>query len=73
MSKLNSVELVPEREYRLFALMWFRPDLIGLFSNNLVAFSRNVIPDRPSFSVNLVSKQRMFLGQAIYVLGSLQL
>jgi hypothetical protein len=39
-----------------------RADVVGLFSNN-------VGPSSPLFSINLVPKQRMFSGQALYVLG----
>jgi hypothetical protein len=58
---------------QLFALMWSSPDVIGLFPNNVGPFSRNVVLSGPSFSINLVQKLRMFLGQAIYVLGPLHL
>jgi hypothetical protein len=27
--------------------LWFRADVIGLFSNNVVSFSRNVVPSGP--------------------------
>jgi hypothetical protein len=47
--------------------------IIGLFSNNVVSFSRNVVLRGPLFSANVVPKQRMFLGQAIYVLWPLQI
>jgi hypothetical protein len=36
-------------------------------------FSSNVVPGGRLFSINLVPKQRMFLGQAIYVLSPLHL
>jgi len=39
---------------QLFALMWSRADVIGLFSNNVVSFSRNVVLSGLSFSVNVV-------------------
>jgi len=39
--------------------MWSRADVIGLFSNNVVSFSRNVVLSGPSFSPNVVSKPRM--------------
>ena len=32
---------------QLFALMWSRADVIGLFSNNVVSFSRNVVLREP--------------------------
>jgi hypothetical protein len=53
--------------------MWSSADVLGLFSTNVGPFSRNVVPSRPLFSINLVRKSGMFLGQAIYVLGPLQL
>ena len=49
------------------------PDVLGLFSNNLVPFSGNVVLTGPLFSINVVREWAMFLGQAIYVLGPLQL
>jgi hypothetical protein len=56
-----------------FALMWSRADVIGLFSNNVVSFSRNVVLSDPLFSLNSVSKPRMLSVRTVYVLGSLQL
>jgi len=53
--------------------MWSRSDVFRLFSINVGPFSSNVVLSGPLFSSNLVPKQRMFLGQAIYVLGPLQL
>ena len=53
--------------------LWFLADVIGLFSNNVVSFSRNVVLSSRLFSANVVRKRAMFLGQAIYVLGPLQL
>jgi hypothetical protein len=53
--------------------MWSRSDVFGLFANNVGPFSSNVVPGGRLFSINLVPKQRMFLRQAIYVLGPLQL
>src|ERR1700720_533937 len=54
--------------------MWSRLDILGLFSINVVPFSRNVVVlSGPWFSLNLGPEQRMFLGQAIYVLGPLHL
>jgi hypothetical protein len=38
----------------LFALIWSRADVIGLFSNNVVSFSRNVVLSGLSFSLNVV-------------------
>src|SRR5271165_7301496 len=51
--------------------MWSRADVIGLFSNNVVSFSSNVVLSGPSFSLNSVSKPRMFLVRTVYVLSSL--
>jgi hypothetical protein len=42
---------------QLFALMWSSPDVIGLFSNNVVSFSRNVVLRDPLFSLNSVSNR----------------
>ncbi len=53
--------------------MWSSPDVVGLFSNNVVSFSRNVVLRDHLFSVNLVSKPRMLSVRTVYVLGSLQL
>jgi hypothetical protein len=53
--------------------LWFLADVIRLFPNNVDPFSSNVVLGGALFSINLVPKQRMFLGQAIYVLRSLQL
>jgi hypothetical protein len=39
-----------------FSLMWSRPDVIGLFSINVVSFSRNVVLSGPLFSINVVWK-----------------
>jgi hypothetical protein len=40
-------------------LMWSAADVIGLFSRNVVSFSRNVVPDPPIFSANLVPEMPM--------------
>jgi hypothetical protein len=56
----------------LFALMWSRANVIGLFSNNVVSFSRNVVLRDYLFSVNVVRKSRMLSVRAVYVLSSLQ-
>ena len=45
---------------QLFALMWSRPDVIGLFSINVVSFSRNVVLSGPLFSGNVVRKSGCF-------------
>src|SRR5260370_26914592 len=51
--------------------MWSSPDVVGLFSNNVVSFSRNVVLRDHLFSVNLVSKPRMLSVRGDYVLSSL--
>jgi hypothetical protein len=61
------------REKWPFALIWSRADVIGLFSNNVVSFSRNVVLSGPSFSNNVVWKRAMLSVRADYVLSSLQL
>jgi hypothetical protein len=53
--------------------MWSSPDILGLFSINVVSFSRNVVLSGPSFSLNSVSKPRMLSVLADYVLSSLQI
>jgi hypothetical protein len=53
-------------------LMWVLADVVGLFSINVGPFSPNVGRDHRIFSANLVPKRRMLLGQAVYVLGPLQ-
>ena len=57
----------------LFSLMWSRADVIGLFSINVVSFSRNVVLKAPLFSLNLVPKTPMLSVRTVYVLGSLHL
>ena len=59
--------------FQVFSLMWSSPDVIGLFSNNVVSFSSNVVLRDHLFSLNSVSKPRMFSIRAVYVLSSLQL
>src|SRR5271165_3545101 len=54
----------------LFSLMWSSPDVVGLLSNNVVSFSRNVVLSDPLFSLNSVSKPRMLSVRADYVLSS---
>jgi hypothetical protein len=49
----------------------FLTDIVGLFSNLILMWF--LVPRGMLFSINLVPKQRMFLGQAIYVLGPLQI
>src|ERR1700686_4298305 len=53
--------------------MWSRADVIGLFSNNVVSFSRNLVLSGLSFSLNLVLKSRMLSVRTIYVLSSLHI
>ena len=36
-----------ESRFNPFSLMWSSPDVIGLFSNNVVTFSRNVVLKDP--------------------------
>src|ERR1700737_3707706 len=56
-----------------FSLMWSRADVLGLFSNNVVSFSCNVVLSGLSFSINVVRKQRILSVRTVYVLGSLHL
>jgi hypothetical protein len=53
--------------------MWSSPDVLSLFSINVVSFSRNVVLRDPLFSLNSVSKPRMLSVLADYVLSSPQL
>ena len=53
--------------------MWAEADILGLFSNNVVSFSCNLVLRRPLFSINLVPKQQMFSGRGVYVLGPLHI
>jgi len=46
----------------LFSVMWSRA-VLGLFSNNVVSFSRNLVLKSLLFSINVVRKWAMFLGQ----------
>ena len=39
---------------QLFALIWSSSDVLGLFSINVVSFSRNVVLRGRLFSINLV-------------------
>jgi hypothetical protein len=52
--------------------MWSSPD-VGLFSNNVVSFSRNVVLRGFLFSLNVVPKPRMLSVRSDYVLSSLHL
>jgi hypothetical protein len=54
-------------------LMWVLADVVGLFSIKVVPFSPNLGRDHRIFSANLGPKRRMLLGQAVYVLGPLQI
>ena len=47
--------------------------VVGLFANNVVSFSSNVVPEGRLFSINSVSKPRMLSVPAVYVLGPLHL
>src|ERR1700746_1632675 len=51
--------------------MWSRADILGLFSSNVVSFSRNVVLRGLLFSLNSVLKPRMLSVRAVYVLSSL--
>ena len=42
------------KEKWLFSLIRSRADVVGLFSNNVVSFSRNVVLSGPLFSRNVV-------------------
>ena len=50
--------------------MWFRADILGLFSLNVVSFSRDVVLRVLLFSLNSVLKPRMLSVRADYVLSS---
>src|SRR4029077_2296606 len=50
--------------------MWSSPDVIGLFSNNVVSFSRNVVLSGTLFSRNVVWKRAMLSVRAVYILSS---
>ena len=54
---------------QLFALMWSRADVIGLLSNNVVSFSRNVVLGELLFSINVVGKRAMLSVRTVYVLS----
>src|SRR5208282_6836666 len=58
---------------QLFALIWSSPDVVGLFSINVVSFSRNVVLRGLLFSLNSVSKPRMLSVRTVYVFSSLHL
>ena len=45
---------------QLFALIWSRPDVVGLFPNNVVSFSRNVVLSGPLFWARRYSSARAF-------------
>jgi hypothetical protein len=53
--------------------MWFSPDVIGLLSNNVVPFLRNLVLRASLFSANVVRKWAMLLVRAVYALRLLQL
>ena len=50
--------------------MWSSPDVVGLFSNNVVSFSHNVVLNDLLFSLNVVWKQRILSVRIVYVLSS---
>jgi hypothetical protein len=54
-------------------LMWVLADVVGLFSIIVGPFSLNVGRHQRIFSANLGPKRRMLSGQAVYVIGPLQL
>ena len=72
-NELHGEQLAAGIPLQLFALMWSSPDVIGLFSNNVVSFSHNVVLRRLLCSLNSVSKPRMLSVRAVYVLSSPQL
>ena len=45
-----------ESRFSYSHLMWSSPDVVGLFSINVVSFSRNVVLSDPLFSPNVVWK-----------------
>ena len=51
--------------------MWSSPDVVGLFSINVVSFSSNVVLRGLSFSLKVVWKRAMFSVRTVYVLNSL--
>ena len=53
--------------------MWSSPDVVGLFSINVVSFSSNVVLRGLLFSLKVVWKRAMFSVRGDYVLSSLQL
>ncbi len=61
--------ITQNREIQLRGVAW----QLGLFSNNVVSFSRNVVLRGLLFSLYSVSKPRMLLVRADYVFSSLQL
>jgi hypothetical protein len=54
-------------------LMWVLADVVGSFSIKVGPFSANVGRDHRIFSANLGPKRQILSGQAVYVLGPLQL
>ena len=57
------------KEKRLFALVWSSPDVIGLFSINVVSFSIIVVLSALSFSANVVRDGRCFRARAFMFSG----
>ena len=50
--EINRVPQSANPNEKLFALMWSRPDVLGLFSINVVSFSPNLVLRGLSFSIN---------------------
>jgi hypothetical protein len=70
-----SSQLLPRRGAPLIRsrLLWVLADVVGLFSVNVGALSRNLGRRGRIFSANLGLDRPMLLGRATYVLGSLHL
>jgi hypothetical protein len=56
------LQLLQDSFYSPFGVM----DILGLFSNNVVSFSRNLVLKSLLFSINVVRKSAMFLGRYSY-------
>ena len=59
--------------WSLFSLIWSGADVLGLFSINVVSFSRNSVPRGSLFSTKVVPKSRILSVRTFYVLSSLQI
>jgi hypothetical protein len=59
----------PNATFSYSHLMSAGADVFGLFSNNVVSFSRNVVPSGPLFSTNLVPEQRCFWAEPFMFSG----